>query len=770
MLIPKAVNAGKQFTGQVNTISGYVRDQSTGEALIAVNVYVGESGKGTLTNSYGFYSITLPSGIYTLGFSHIGYHTVEQILELKSDIILNIDLGEKTQILEEVVITAAKKNSNITELEMGTIQLPMYLIRKVPAFMGEVDIIKAIQLLPGVQSTSEGSSGFSVRGGSIDQNLILLDEATVYNASHFLGFFSVFNNDAIKDVKLFKGDIPASSGGRLSSLLDIRMKEGNLRELSGSGGIGSISSRLTLEGPVIKEKASFIVSGRRTYADLFLPLSGNEDVRKSRLYFYDLNAKFNHILNENNRIFLSGYFGRDLFKNPFASLGFGNRTLTARWNHLFSNKLFSNFSLIHSYYDYKLGTPEGELNSFEWFSTMNDLSLKIDFTNYFSPDIQISYGGIITYHKFAPGIARGTGSESFFGELILPGQKALENGLYMNIEQKTKGRFSFKYGLRLSSFHNFGDATVYNYDENYLPIDSTVYKGFDFFSSYFGPEPRLGINYLVNEITSLKASYSRTRQYLQLAQNSTAGTPLDIWFPVSPNIKPQISDQLSIGFFRNLFNQRVEASIEAYYKVMQNTIDFKDHPNLLLNPKLEGEVRVGESSSYGMELFIKLNANKINGWIAYTLSKTERKIEGINNGLPYLAPYDKPHNITMVANYSISNRLSAGANWIYSSGIPVTFPVGRFELLNIIAPVYSGRNEYRMPDYHRLDVSFTYTGKQRPEKKWNSNWSLSVYNAYARKNAWAINFINDKEVPGVMHAEMTYLFSVIPALSYNFNF
>lgn len=765
-----AVNGVDPLKGRGKTISGYVRDASSGEVLIAANIYAKESGKGTLTNSYGFYSLTMPEGKLTLGYSYVGYQTQEIIIELSTDQVINIDLSSENKELEEVVITATRKNENISRLEMGSTQLQMQAIRRIPAFMGEVDVIKAIQLLPGVQSTSEGASGFSVRGGSSDQNLILLDEAVVYNASHFLGFFSVFNNDAIKDVKLYKGDIPASTGGRLSSVLDVRMKEGNLKQFSGSGGTGTISSRLTLEGPIIKDRTSFIVSGRRTYADLFLPLSKNEDVRNSSLYFYDLNAKVNHVINDKNRIFFSGYFGRDFFKNPFASMGFGNRTLTGRWNHLFNNRLFANISAMYSYYDYKLGTPDGQPSSFEWLSLMKDHRLKADFSYFLNPDLTIKFGWVTAYNRFEPGTARGTGTESLFTEFVLKGQQALENGLYLQFEQNTNSPLSFKYGLRFSSFHNFGNAVVYNYDQSFNSLDSTVYSGVKIFNSYYGLEPRLGINYTLNDETSLKASYSKTRQYLQLAQNSTAGTPLDIWFPASPNIKPQISDQVSVGIFRNFSNHTIETSLEAYYKKMQNTIDFKDHPSLLLNPKLEGEVRVGESWSYGLELLIKLRTNRLNGWMGYTLSRTERKINFINNGEPYLAPYDKPHNLTFVLNYSLTDRLFLGSNWIYSTGIPVTFPTGRFEVLGVVAPVYSSRNAYRMPDYHRLDFSLTLAGKEKSRKKWNGEWVLSVYNAYARKNAWAINFVQDSENPGVTYAEMTYLFSIIPAITYNFNF
>ncbi len=752
------------------TVSGHLNDASTGEALIAASVYVKGQPVGAVTNSYGFYSLTLSEGTYTIGFSYIGYLTVEKQVKLDKNITLDVDLEEEPRRLEEVVVTSRSRNNNVTSLETGTSKLSIQSIRKIPAFMGEVDVIKAIQLLPGVQASSEGASGFSVRGGSIDQNLILLDEATVYNASHLMGFFSVFNNDAIKDVKLYKGDIPASSGGRLSSLLDVRMKEGNMKRFSATGGIGTISSRLTIEAPIIKDKTSFLLAGRRTYADLFLPLAPNEDIRDNSLYFYDLNAKVNHIFNENNRLFISGYFGRDIFKNQFAGMNFGNQTFTVRWNHLFSPKLFSNITLVHSIYDYSLGTPSGQPNGFEWNSDLKDQALKADFTYFVKPDFNFKFGLHTTYHRFNPGLAKGVGEETLFTEFKLPDNFALEHGVYVMIENQLLPKLGIKGGLRLSGFQNFGKATLYNFNDQYEVIDSTIYSKGELFNTYAGLEPRLGLNYTINERNSIKSSYARTRQYVQLAQNSTAGTPLDIWFPASPNVKPQISDQISIGYFRNLRNNTIELSLETYYKKMLNTIDFKDHAVLLLNPLLEGEIRTGISWSYGIELLARITERKINGWISYTYAKTQREIKEINNGDPYSAPYDKPHDISVVLNYDITPRIQVGMNWVYSTGLPATFPTQRMNILGSIAPVYSERNAYRYPDYHRMDISINIAGKKKKGRKWEDEWNLSIYNAYARKNAWAINFVQDEANPDIVHAEKTYLFSILPALTYNFKF
>ncbi|MCF8390452.1 MAG: TonB-dependent receptor [Bacteroidales bacterium] len=752
------------------TLSGHVTDAETGEELIGANIYAKELGSGTVANKYGFYSLTLNEDEYTIGFSYIGYVTTEMRVKMFGNQVLNIELSKSKTLLEEVSISTVKKNANITSLEMGTVYLPIQSIRRIPALMGEVDVIKAIQLLPGVSSPSEGSSGFSVRGGSIDQNLVLLDEATVYNASHMMGFFSVFNNDAIKDVNLYKGDIPASSGGRLASLLDVRMKDGNNKKFSASGGIGSISSRLTMEGPIIKNRTSFLVAGRRTYADLFLPLLGGDEIKDSKLHFYDLNMKINHIINENNRLFLSGYFGRDVFANEFAGMEYGNRSFSFRWNHLFSQKLFSNFTLINSYYDYELGTPANQPNGFLWKSDLSDLSAKADFIYYLKPEFTFKFGAVSTYHQFTPGIAKGTGEESLFTEFKVPDNFALESGIYAMSEHNLSKHWSLKYGLRFSVFQNIGQATIYNYDQDFMVSDSVVYNKGELFNTFSGLEPRLGLNYTINEKNSIKASYNRTRQYLQLAQNSTAGTPLDIWFSASPNVKPQVSDQFSLGYFKNMRDNRLEASVEAYYKSMNNTIDFRDHAVLLLNPFLDGEVRTGKSWSYGIEFLLKISEKKFNGWLAYTLSKTERKIEGINNGKVYDAPYDKPHDISLVLNYQLNDRLSISGNWVYSSGLPSTFPTGRYELLGKILPIYSDRNDYRYDNYHRMDLSVTLQGKKNTKRNWQGEWNFSVYNAYKRKNTWAINFVQDETDPTITYAEKTYLFSIIPAVTYNFKF
>lgn len=753
------------------TISGYVRDSATGEALIAANVIIEELGTGTSTNVYGFYALSLEPGTYTLIFSYVGYTTVSEVIVLREDMIHNMELPELLQQLEEVTISSQRNNVNITKLETGSTRLPIQTIRKIPSLLGEVDVIKAIQLLPGVQVTSEGSSGFSVRGGGRDQNLILLDESTVYNASHLMGFFSVFNNDAIKDVKLYKGDIPASSGGRLASLLDVRMKEGNSKQFSGSGGIGTISARLTLEGPIVKDKVSFLLSGRRTYADVFLLFGKDESLKDTRLFFYDLNGKVNYRINDKNRIYLSGYFGKDTYGNKeTAGMVFGNRAFTLRWNHIFNNNLFSNFTLVSSHYFYELGTSEDSEDYFNWTSTLDDYGIKGDFTWYLSPEHTVRFGLSGIYHTIKPGDIVGTGVGDIDQSLTLAYNYSLENGLYISGESNLGDNFAIRYGLRYSMFYNVGPGTVYEYDDNYELIDSTYYESGEFYNLYHGAEPRISANYMLSDKQSVKASYSRTRQYLQLATNSTAGTPLEVWFNASPNIKPQLSDQVSVGYFRDFLDHKLQTSLELYYKKMNNSIDFKDHAQLLLNPRLDGEIRVGEASSYGAELYLKYEYKSFSGWISYTLSKTMRDIPEINGGVPYPAPYDKPNDLAIVLNYSFTPRIEVAANWIYSTGLPFTLPSGRYEIMGSILPLYTGRNEYRLPAYHRLDLSFTLKGKEKAGKRYRGDLNISIYNAYARKNVWTISFVQDEAQPEVMNAEMTYLFSFVPAITYNFKF
>lgn len=752
------------------SVSGHVRDNLTGEMLLGATVYVAEQKTGVTTNSYGFYSLTLLPGTYTLRYSFVGYKTINKEVQLNGDQSIDIALEPQQSELGEVEIKGERAGESLRNPEMSVIKLDVKTISRIPALLGEVDIIKAIQLLPGVQSTSEGSTGFSVRGGNSDQNLIILDEATVYNASHLMGFFSVFNNDAIKDVTLYKGDIPAAYGGRLSSLLDVRMKDGNAKSFKATGGVGTISSRLTLEGPIIKDRTTFIASGRRTYADLFLPFANNKDVRDNKLYFYDFNLKLTHTINENNRVFFSGYAGRDVFKNKFAKMGFGNQTASLRWNHLFSSKLFLNVSAIYSLFDYSLGSPTEDANAFDWNSSMRDHTARFDFTHYLNMNNTVRFGYTAIFHEFFPGTAKGSGSESIITEFKLPTQFALEHGLYLSNEQKLGSRIVLKYGLRVSAFQNVGPGTYYSYDSVYKPVDSTVYASRKIFHTYTGLEPRVAIVYILDEESSVKAHYSHTLQYITLAQNSTAGTPLDIWFPATANVKPQVADQFALGYFRNFKKNAFETSVEVYYKRVNSIIDFRDHANLLLNEYLEGELRIGKGTSYGAEFLVRKNEGKLNGWVSYTYSRSWRQVDEINNGKKYPAPYDKPHTLNIVMNYAFSKRVEASLTWVYATGLPVTFPIGRVVYGNSIVPIYSDRNEYRMPDYHRMDFAISLKGKEKPNRRWNGEWNLSIYNVYNRKNAWSINFEYDPEIDYKTYAVKTYLFSIIPAITYNFKF
>lgn len=753
------------FSQKKYTISGHITNLS-GEELIGATIYSKNIKSGTATNSYGFYSLTLPEGEYDLEFSYMGMELQEQKVNLNQNMVINIQLKEMEKVIDEVVITAERKNENVVRTEMSTIKLQAKEIKQVPALFGEVDIIKTLQLMPGIQGTGEGFSGFNVRGGSPDQNLILFDEATVYNASHLMGFFSVFNNDAVKDVKVYKGDIPAEFGGRLSSLLDIRMKEGNLKKFEATGGIGTISSRLTLEGPIIEDKWSVLVAGRRTYADLFLLLSSDEMINSNKLYFYDLNLKTNYKINDKDRIFVSGYFGRDVFKfSDMFSWDWGNYTLTTRWNHLFSERFFSNFSFIYSKYDYKMESGS-ESFGFKWISELEDLKIKGDMTYFFNPNNTFKFGFDGIYHHFNPGYATGPSGDP----IVMPESNALEYAIYISNEHKIGSKLTILYGLRASAFQNMGEATSYNFDENYEKIDSTVYKKWDIYNTFYGLEPRLSINYLVNEKSSVKASYSRTKQYLHLASNSTAGSPLDVWVPSSPNIDPQLADQWAIGYFRNFSNNMYETSVEVYYKNMDNQIDFKDHAQLSLNAELEGEFRIGDAWSYGAEFLVRKYQGKLTGWISYTLSRAERKIPEINEGKIYPSSYDRPHNLAVVAVYDLTKRWNVSATWVYATGNPVTFPSGMYEYEGMAVPIFTGRNEYRIPDYHRLDLSITLKGKIKPNKRRRSELNVSVYNVYNRHNAWMITFTQDPEKPNVTKAEKVYVFPIIPSLTWNFYF
>ncbi len=752
------------------TVSGSIVDNATGEDLIGATVYVEELKTGTAANAYGFYSVSMPEGKYRLVFSFVGYANYTRNIDLKKDEKINVRLEPAANELAEVVVSAEGRNANVSRTEMSVERISMKTLKRIPALMGEVDVIKAIQLLPGVQSTAEGSSGFSVRGGSHDQNLILLDEATVYNASHLMGFFSVFNNDAIKDVKLYKGDIPASFGGRLSSLLDIRSKDGNNQRFSATGGIGTISSRLTLEGPVFSDKLSFLLSGRRTYADVFLLFANDADLRKSRLYFYDMNGKLNYRINDNNRVFFAAYLGRDMFSNNFAGMDFGNKTFSFRWNHIFSPRLFSNFTLIGSYYDYYLMTELSEEVSMDWKSKMRDFGFKADFSYHLNPNNNVKFGYHLTYHTFMPGEGGGVGSKSIIAKFAEPEEFALEHALFVANETKIGEKLTVKYGLRYTLFQNIGNGEQSYILSDYAVADSATYARGKVYHNCGRWEPRLGAVYEINRANSVKASYSRTAQFIQLASNSAAGSPLDVWFQSTPNVLPQLCDQYAAGYFRNFRDNMFETSVELYYKNMRHVIDFRDHANLMGNEDLEQEIRFGKGEAYGIELMVRKNEGRLNGWVSYTYAKAKRQVDEVNDGNWYRSPYDKPNNVSIVLNYELSRQWVVSANWVYASGMPVTYPTGRYEIEGRYVPVYSGRNEYRYPAYHRLDLSATWAFKGKPGRRFKSELNFSLYNAYGRHNPWTITFRQEKDNPNKTYAEMVYLFSFVPSVTYNFSF
>jgi hypothetical protein len=775
VLFPRFVagNVADTLVQQKNiTLSGYITDAENGERLAGVTVIETNLKIGVSTDEYGFYTLNLPSGKWDIQLTYIGYKTIVHSGQSVRITIHDFTMERSETQLGEVIVEARRADENVRAPSMGMVKLDVKTIKTIPSLLGEIDVVRVLQLLPGVQSTSEGSTGFSVRGGGSDQNLILLDDASVYNSGHMLGFFSIFNNDAVKNVTLYKGDIPAAYGGRLSSLLDVEMKEGNPGKIGVNGSIGTISSKLTIDGPIIKDRTTFLIGGRRTYADLFLPFAKEEDLRDNKLYFWDLNLKMSHVLDEKNRLYLTGYLGKDVFKNDYSRVSFGNTTGTLRWNHIFSGKLFMNLSMIYSRYNYDLGTPDSGTGSFSflWESHISDYQPRLDFTHILNDKHKLRYGISLNYHEFFPGDVSGIGSTTGNTYFRLPSSYALESGIYLSDEYKVAGNLTLKYGLRLSMFQNIGPGTSYEYDADYIPVDSTSYPAGKIFNTYTALEPRFAFTYLLNEISSVKGSYSHTAQFITLAQNSSSGTPLNIWFPASPNVEPQLCDQFSIGYFRNYRNDMYEVSGEIYYKNFRRLIDFSDHAELFLNQYLEGELRTGNGYSYGIEALVRKNEGFFTGWLSYTYSRSFRIVPEINNGNKYPSLYDKPHSVNLVTTFTLTKRISASATWTYATGLPLTLPTGRAILGNSIIPVYSDRNSYRMDDYHRLDLSVTLKGKEKAGKKWHSDLNFSVYNVYNRHNAWAINIVPDDTDPYVTYAEKTYLFAVIPAITWNIRF
>jgi hypothetical protein len=749
------------------SVSGYIKDGKTGEVLLYANVIVLELQEGVSTNQYGFYSIRLPSGNYTLQYSYVGYEPVLRKINLKGNTAINIELTQKSTDLGEVEIRGKSGKSVVSSMEMSSIQLDIKQLKAVPVLLGEKDILKGIQLLPGVSPSSEGSSSYFVRGGDADQNHILLDEAPVYNASHLLGFFSVFNSDAIKDVKLYKGGIPAPYGGRVSSVLDIRMRDGNAKEWDVTGGIGLISSRLTVEGPLVKDKSSMLLSGRRTYADVALK-SVSDLADSLTFYFYDFNLKANYIFGDRDRVYLSGYMGRDIFGRKQAGFDSGNTTLTLRWNHSFNADLFLNTSLIYSDYNYGFKAQFGDFG-FKLTSGILDYSTKQDYTWYPNAKNLVKFGWAATYHQFKPGNFSSANDSDTTGILAhIEPQQALETGIYLSDEQKITGRFGMNYGLRMSMFNNVGPSTVKTYGSEKQVLDSVTYGSGKFYHTYFGVEPRVTANFMLDSLNSLKASYNRMNQYLHILSNSLSSSPTDIWTPSTPLIMPTVADQLALGYFRSVPKLNLEVSVEAYFKILDNLVDYKNGANTFLNPNLEAELEFGRGRAYGVEFSVSRNVGKLTGWLSYTLSRSEKQFENINYGHWFSARQDRTHNISVVLSYEIIERLTFAGNWIYYTGDAVTFPSGKYMIDGKLINLYTDRNGSRMPDYHRLDLGITYQFK--PRKRWRSDINVSVYNAYNRKNAYSISFRESQSQPGTSEAVRLALFGIVPSVTWNFKF
>lgn len=775
------------LSAQNHTVSGYVKDASNGETLIGASVLIKGTSQGVVTNVYGFYSITLPAGSYELEYRYIGYLSSLSNINLNSDQRIDIELKDEGQKLQEVVITGEADDINVSGIQMSVNKLDMKTVQKMPAFLGEADVIKSIQLMPGVSTVGEGASGFNVRGGSVGQNQVLLDEAPVYNSSHMLGFFSVFNPDAVKDVQLYKGGIPARYGGRISSVLDIRMNEGNSKKFEGQGGIGTIFSRLALEGPIQKDKSSFIIAGRRSYIDVLARPTGAIESGQ-QLYFYDLTMKTNWNINDNNRVYLSGYLGQDVFMFD-AGQGFrwGNKTTTLRWNHIYSNKLFSNFSLFYSNYDYSLSFGDEADDKFDWTSDVKNVVFKPEFTYFLNPKNELTFGGEASYLIFEPAnsLAVSDGVTQVFN---LDRRFALESGLYIANDQKLTNSIQLQYGIRYSNYLRLGNGFDYELGEAELGTERPVTEGrtydrLDVMKQYDNLEPRFSVKYQFDDKNSFKASYNKMSQYVHLVSNAAATNPTDVWTPSSNNIKPQIGHQVAAGWFRNFGeDNQIEFSAETYYRWTKNQIGYISGAQILFNPALEASLLSGKGRAYGLELMAKKTKGQWTGWVGYTLAWTELKIDGINQNEWYPTRFDQRHNISTTLIYEMSKRWTFSTNFLVVSGTPINAPNLRYSQLDYTLPHSDAdaRNNFRIPSYHRLDLSATwYTKSLRKDgspKPWKSHWVFSVYNMYGRRNPFSIYFIPEDErlVPEkpvrTEARQVSILGSFVPAVSYNFTF
>lgn len=749
------------------TISGYIRDAHTGETLVGTSLRLkAEPAIGTHTNHYGFYSLTLVGGPHVLVVSHVGYESHETTVSLSEDKCVDIDLSSG-ELLDEVVVSQPAINEQVRSPQMGVARVDVNEIKHVPVLMGEKDVLKTIQLLPGVLAGGEGSSNFFVRGGAGDQNLILLDEAMVYNASHLFGFFSTFNSDAVKDVNLYKGGMPAQYGGRLASVLDISMLDGNKRRVGMEGGIGLIASRLKMDGPIAGGRGSFMLSGRRTYADLFLKFADDESINNSRLYFYDLNAKANYRINDRNTLFISGYFGRDVM--GYASLfgfGWGNATATLRWNHVLNSRLFSNTSFIYSNFNYHVNIDNNDLN-FAIASRILNYNVKQDFQFFQSDRSTWRFGVNLLRQEISPANID-AGANSSVNSLRLDSRKGMELAGYLSHEWKPTDRLSVVYGLRANNFLLLGPGMFYGYDADGDVLDGRRYERGDVVQYYFNLEPRLSMSYQLHRNNSVKLSYNRNVQHLHQLTNSTSSLPTDAWVMSSNNIKPQMADQAAIGYYQNFSDDRYEFSVESYYKRMQNQIDYRNAADLQANEHIEAELLYGIGRAYGAELLLKKREGQLNGWLSYTLSRSERRFDDINQGNWFAARQDRTHDVSAVAMYQLSPAWNISATFVYSTGNAVTFPSGKYSVDGRTLWYYTERNGYRMPDYHRLDLGATW--ESNVSKRFKSSWTFGIYNAYNRKNAYIIDFRENEHNPNITEAYRIALFGIIPSVTWNFKF
>lgn len=768
---------------QEYNLTGKVELKSKEESVAFANVYIIELERGTQTDLEGNFTLKLPLGEYTIRISFVGFKTLEEKVKMNSDKKMKFKIEDSGEILDEVIVEGVKDGDKIKDPTGGVIKMDVKEMEKIPVIFGEQDILKTIQLMPGISSAGEGSSGFYVRGGSADQNLVLVDDAPVFNPAHLLGFFSVFNSNALSTVELFKGGIPPNYGGRISSVLDVTMKEGDMEKWGVDGGIGIISSRITVNGPLAKNKASIAISGRRTYADLFLGLSKNPTFKSSKAFFYDLNAKIAYKIGKKDKLTFSGYFGKDVMKySDIFAFNYGNSTATVKWNHAFNSDFYMNTSLIFSDYVYNIEIESSTGTKFKIKSGIRDYQYKMDFVKKIGDWNTLIFGGNTIMHHFRPGEIK---SESeFISDTKVQEKYGWESGIYIGDKMRIGQLVNIDFGIRFSMYNCFGPSTEYKWDDNGAVTDTIYQPKNKTFKTYFGWEPRLNVSFMLNENMSIKAGYNRNYQYMTLLSQTGSGQPTDVWVSVSSYVKPQIGDQVSLGYFANFGkNSMFEASVEVFYKNMQNQLDYRNGAQVLFNQQVESDLLIGRGYTYGAEFFVKKRKGRFTGWIGYTLMRSMRKVDGINNNEKYSARQDRIHDINIVLMFDITERLSLSTTFVYNTGDAVTWPAGKYEVDGQLVPYYGSRNASRMPDYHRMDLGLILQDKKfkmkknketgekyQVEKKFRSTWAFSIYNVYARQNAYTVTFEENPDNPGQFQAKQLALFRIVPSVTWNFKF